>query len=135
MIVFSGSWRVRPLFVQALAIAHAAAQELRPFGNGDLRLDPASHRCFRGDVEVELSPRQFSMLEYLMRHTGDACSKAQIIEHVWDQSFDGDPNIVEVYVRHLRNKLDRPFGREAIETVDSSRWRAVASIVARNSKR
>ena len=90
---------------------------------GDLSLDPASHRCFRGDVEVELSPRQFSMLEYLMRHTGDACSKAQIIEHVWDQSFDGDPNIVEVYVRHLRRRIDLPFNRQSLQTVRGSGYR------------
>jgi DNA-binding response OmpR family regulator len=90
---------------------------------GDLRLDPAAHRCFRGDVEIELSPRQFSLLEYLMRHTGDACSKAEIIEHVWDQSFDGDPNIVEVYVRHLRRRIDLPFDRQSLQTVRGSGYR------------
>jgi DNA-binding response OmpR family regulator len=84
---------------------------------GDLRLDPAAHRCFRGDVEVELSPRQFSLLEYLMRHKGEVCPKSEIIEHVWDFAFEGDQNIVEVYVAHLRKKLDVPFGRRAIQTI------------------
>jgi two-component system, OmpR family, response regulator len=90
---------------------------------GDLRLDPASHRCFRADVEIELSPRQFSMLEYLMRHAGATCSKADIVEHVWDHTFDGDPNIVEVYVRHLRQRIDLPFGRQALQTVRGRGYR------------
>jgi DNA-binding response OmpR family regulator len=90
---------------------------------GDLRLDPATRRCFRGDVEIELSPRQFSLLEYLMRQSGDVCSKSDIIEHVWDQSFDGDPNIVEVYVGHLRRRIDVPFGRQSLQTVRGSGYR------------
>jgi len=90
---------------------------------GDLRLDPAAHRCLRGEVEIELTPRQFSLLEYLMRHAGDVCSKAEIIEHVWDQNFDGDPNIVEVYVGHLRRRIDVPFGRQALQTVRGSGYR------------
>jgi DNA-binding response OmpR family regulator len=84
---------------------------------GDLRLDPAARRCFRGDVDVELSPRQYSMLEYLMRRTGEACSRADIIAHVWDETFEGDPNIVEVYVWHLRRRIDLPFGRQSLQTV------------------
>jgi two-component system, OmpR family, response regulator len=90
---------------------------------GDLRLDPAAHRCFRDEVEIELTPRQFSLLEYLMRHTGYVCSKAEIIEHVWDQNFDGDPNIVEVYVGHLRRRIDVPFGRQSLRTVRGSGYR------------
>jgi len=84
---------------------------------GDLRLDPAQHRCWRGDVEVPLTPRQFSLLEFLMRRVGDVVSKTEILDHVWDFAFEGDPNIVEVYVGYLRKKLDTPFGRNAIETV------------------
>jgi two-component system, OmpR family, response regulator len=83
---------------------------------GDLRLDPATKQAWRGDVEVELTARELALLEYLMRRQGDVCSKREILAHVWDFDFDGDPNIVEVYVRHLRNKLDRPFARAAIET-------------------
>ena len=93
---------------------------------GDLRLDPAARRCFRGDVEIELSPRQFSLLEYLLRHSGDVRSKSEIIEHVWDQSFVGDPNIVEVYVGHLRRRIDEPFGRRSLQTVRGSGYRVDA---------
>ena len=78
---------------------------------GDLRLDPAAHRVTRGETEVELTPRQFSMLEFLMRRAGEVVSKATILDHVWDFAFEGDPNIVEVYVRQLRQRIDLPFGR------------------------
>lgn len=84
---------------------------------GDLRLDPATHRVWRGDATVELTPRQFSLLEFLMRRVGEVLSKATILDHVWDFSFDGDPNIVEVYVRQLRQRIDLPFDRASIETV------------------
>lgn len=84
---------------------------------GDLRLDPAAHRAWRGDTEVALSPRQFSLLEFLMRRAGEVLSKTEILDHVWDFAFEGDPNIVEVYIRHLRKKIDEPFGRNAIQTV------------------
>ena len=84
---------------------------------GDLRLDPARHQVWRGDVPVALSPRQFSLLEYLLRHAGEVLSKSRILEHVWDFTFDGDPNIVEVYVRQLRLRVDEPFGRSALQTV------------------
>jgi DNA-binding response OmpR family regulator len=84
---------------------------------GDLRLDPAGHQVWRGDTQIPLSARQFSLLEYLMRRAGEAVSKADILDHVWDFAFDGDPNIVEVYIRQLRRKIDEPFGRHAIETI------------------
>jgi DNA-binding response OmpR family regulator len=84
---------------------------------GDLYLDPATHRAGRGNTEIALSPRQFSLLEFLMRRAGDPVSKADILAHVWDFSFDGDPNIVEVYVLQLRRKVDSPFGRRSIETL------------------
>jgi two-component system, OmpR family, response regulator len=84
---------------------------------GDLRLDPAAHRVWRGGTEVTLTPRQFALLEFLMRRAGEALPKSTILEHVWDFAFDGDPNIVEVYVRHLRKKIDEPYGRNAIQTV------------------
>jgi DNA-binding response OmpR family regulator len=84
---------------------------------GDLTLDPAEHRCRRGDVEVALTPREFSLLEYLMRFAGEAVLKREIIDHVWGEDFEGDPNIVEVYVGYLRRKIDQPFGRQAVETV------------------
>jgi DNA-binding response OmpR family regulator len=84
---------------------------------GDLRLDPGSHRVWRGDTEVRLTPRQFSLLEFLMRRAGETLSKGEILGHVWDFAFEGDPNIVEVYIRHLRRRVDEPFGRNAVQTV------------------
>jgi DNA-binding response OmpR family regulator len=90
---------------------------------GDLRLDPASRRVWRGDVELALTAREFAMLAFLARHPGDVVSKTRILEAVWDDGFDGDPNIVEVYIRHLRNKIDRPFGRAAIQTLRGAGYR------------
>jgi len=84
---------------------------------GDLVLDPPRPRCARADEEIVLTGREFAILELLMRRAGDVISKLEVLEHVWDFAFDGDPNIVEVYVRRLREKIDRPFGRGAIETV------------------
>src|SRR6185503_6994384 len=75
---------------------------------GDLRLDPAGRRAWRGATEVELTTRELALLEFLLRRRGEVVSKREILDHVWDDEFEGDPNIVEVYVRHLRNKLDRP---------------------------
>lgn len=75
---------------------------------GDLRLDPAAHRLWRGDTPIALSPRQFSPLEFLLRPAGEALSKSAILDHVWDFALDGDPNIVEVYIRQLRRKIDEP---------------------------
>ena len=84
---------------------------------GDLRLDPAQHQVWRGDTAVDLTPRQFSLLEFLMRRPGEVLSKAAILEHVWDFAYDGDPNIVEVYVRQLRQRIDIPFDRASLQTV------------------
>ena len=90
---------------------------------GDLRFDPGARRAWRADVEVRLTAREASLLEFLLRRAGQVVSKTQILDHVWDDRFDGDLNIVEVYIRHLRNKLDRPFGRAAIETVRGAGYR------------
>ena len=92
---------------------------------GDLRLDPAAKRAWRGQVEVELAARELALLEFLLRRRGEAVATQEILQHVWDDEFEGDPNIVEVYVRHLRNKLDRPFGRAAIQTVRGTGYRLV----------
>ena len=112
------------LVARVRAIARRGARE-RPteLEVGDLRVDPAARRVWRGDVEIELTAREFSLLAFLARHAGDVVSKRQILEAVWDTDFEGDPNIVEVYVRHLRNKLDRPFGREAIGTLRGAGYR------------
>ncbi|MCA5924128.1 MULTISPECIES: response regulator transcription factor [Curtobacterium] len=93
---------------------------------GDLVVDPAARTVRRGDVAVELTSREFAVLEYLARHPGQVRSKRDVIENVWDVDFEGDPNIVEVYVGHLRRKLDRPFGRAAIETVRGAGYRLAA---------
>jgi two-component system OmpR family response regulator len=90
---------------------------------GDLVLDPARKRVERAGAEVVLTPREYGLLEFLMRHRGDVVSKTEILENVWDPAFDGDDNVVEVYVRYLRLKLDTPFGRQAIETVRGMGYR------------
>jgi two-component system OmpR family response regulator len=90
---------------------------------GDLRVDPASRRVTRGDVPVNLTSREFAVLDFLIRRKGEAVTKAEILANVWDFDFDGDPNIVEVYIRHLRNKIDRPFDRAAIETLRGAGYR------------
>ena len=93
---------------------------------GDLQLDPGARRAFRGSIEVDLTSREMALLEFLMRHRGEVVSKREILEHVWDQDFEGDPNIVEVYVRRLRNKLDRPFRRDGIQTLHGIGYRVAA---------
>ena len=93
---------------------------------GDLRFDPGARRTWREGVEVDLTAREMALLEFLLRRKGEVVSKTDIVEHVWDYDFEGDLNIVEVYVRHLRNKLDRPFGREALETVRGAGYRLAA---------
>ncbi|MFA0851079.1 MULTISPECIES: response regulator transcription factor [unclassified Curtobacterium] len=93
---------------------------------GDLVVDPAARTVARGETPVELTSREFAVLEYLARHPGQVRSKRDVIENVWDVDFEGDPNIVEVYVGHLRRKLDRPFGRAAIETVRGAGYRLAA---------
>ncbi len=90
---------------------------------GDLNLDPAAHICRRGDTEISLSPREFALLEFLMRRAGQLVSKSEILDHVWDFDFEGDDNIIEVYVRYLRRKIDLPFGRQAIETIRGAGYR------------
>ena len=90
---------------------------------GDLRLDPAEHQVWRGDRTIALTPRQFSLLEFLMRRAGEVLPKATILEHVWDFAFDGDPNIVEVYVRQLRKRIDEPFGRASLQTIRLAGYR------------
>lgn len=90
---------------------------------GDLRLDPAAHRTWRGDTPIELTPRQFALLEFFLRRPGEVLSKAEILGHVWDFAFDGAPNIVEVYVSQLRQRIDEPFARHALQTVRLAGYR------------
>ena len=118
-----------PVLVARLrAVARRGAKE-RPtvLEVGDLRLDPAARRVWRGEHELSLTAKEHSLLAFLMRHPGDVVSKTQILDAVWDVDFDGDPNIVEVYVRHLRNKIDRPFDRAAIETMRGAGYRLASN--------
>jgi DNA-binding response OmpR family regulator len=90
---------------------------------GDLTFDPGARRAFRGETEIGLTAREASILEYLMRHADEVVSKTEILTHVWDYDFDGDLNIVEVYAGHLRNKIDRPFGRCTLATIRGAGYR------------
>jgi DNA-binding response OmpR family regulator len=90
---------------------------------GDLALDPAGHTVRRGDEEITLTPREFALLELFMRHPDRVLSKTEILTHVWDVNYDGDPNVVEVYVGYLRRKIDAPFGRRALQTVRGAGYR------------
>jgi two-component system OmpR family response regulator len=90
---------------------------------GDLTLDPATRRVARGDAPVELTAKEFALLECFMRHPGEVLSRTRLIEHVWDFAYEGDSNVVDVYVRYLREKVDRPFGADSIETVRGAGYR------------
>jgi DNA-binding response OmpR family regulator len=93
---------------------------------GSLRLDPGARTVARGDVDVDVTSREFAVLEYLIRHRDLVVSKRDILAGVWDEDFDGDPNIVEVYIGHLRQKIDRPFGQASIQTVRGAGYRLVS---------
>lgn len=90
---------------------------------GDLTVDPASRTVRRGGDTIDLTSREFSVLDFLLRRKGEVVSKSEVLANVWDDDFEGDPNIVEVYIRHLRNKIDRPFQRDSIETVRGAGYR------------
>ena len=90
---------------------------------GDLRLDPAARRAWRGDVEVRLSAKEFALLETFMRRPGEVLSRLQLLEHAWDFAYENRSNVVDVYVRYLREKVDRPFGVSSLETVRGAGYR------------
>jgi len=90
---------------------------------GDLRMDPATHQVWRGDEEVALSAKEFALLEAFMRRPGEVLSRLQLLEHAWDYSYENRSNVIDVYVRYLRQKVDRPFGRDSIETVRGAGYR------------
>jgi two-component system OmpR family response regulator len=94
-----------------------------PVSVDDLRIDPARRRAWRGDVEIELTAREFAVLEFLVRRAGQVLSKDDILAGVWSMEFEGDPNIVEVYIRRLRRKIDEPFGKASIDTVRGAGYR------------
>ena len=104
-------------------LRRAALGEPPPLTVGDLRMDLRGRRVDRGGTEVSLTAREFDLLVHLVRRTGSVVSKQQILAGVWDDEFEGDPNVVEVYVARLRRKLDEPFGTSTIETVRGAGYR------------
>ncbi len=112
------------LLARLRALARRGAGE-RPVALevGSLRLDPASHRVWRGDAEIELSTKEFALLETFMRRPGQVLSRNQLLEHAWDIAYENRSNVVDVYVRYLREKVDRPFGCDSLETVRGAGYR------------
>lgn len=94
---------------------------------GDLELDPATHVVRRGEADISLTPREFSLLDYLLRRRGEVVSKRALLEHVWNSLDEIDPNVVEVYIGYLRRKIDTPFGRQAVQTVRGAGYRLAAN--------
>ncbi|MGH2994617.1 MAG: response regulator transcription factor [Solirubrobacterales bacterium] len=90
---------------------------------GELRLDPATRQVWRGDEEISLSAKEFSLLEVFMRRPGEVLSRLQLLEHAWDYGYENRSNVVDVYIRYLREKVDRPFGADSIETVRGAGYR------------
>ena len=123
---------VKPFALEELVARHARLRSLARRGAGerpvvidvgDLRLDPARRRVYRGDVEIELSSKEFALLETFMRRPGDVLSRFDLLERAWDIGYDARSNVIDVYVRRLRDKIDRPFGRDSIETVRRAGYR------------
>jgi two-component system OmpR family response regulator len=112
--------------LRALARRRSDAN-LQPLELGDLVLEPVSRTVRRGDTDIPLSPREFALLEALMRHTGEVVAKTDLLERVWGEDFEGDPNVVEVYIGYLRRKIDRPFGHADLETVRGEGYRMGAA--------
>ena len=106
------------LLARLRALTRRAPQERPPVLEvDDLRLDPAAHRAWRGDEELDLSAKEFALLELFMRRPGLTLSRTQLLDGAWDMAFESRSNVVDVYVRYLREKIDRPFGRDSIETI------------------
>ena len=120
---------VKPFaFAELLARLRAVARRREPerpsvLEVDDLRLDPASRRVWRGSVEVVLSAKEFAILETFMRRPDEALTRRHLVAHAWDSSYSEGSNIIDVYVRRLRRKIDEPFGRQTIETVRGSGYR------------
>jgi two-component system OmpR family response regulator len=90
---------------------------------GDLQVDPGARRARRGSVELDLSPKEFAVLELFARHPGELLTRTRILEHAWDFAYDGVSNVVDQYVGYLRRKVDKPFGRHDLETVRGAGYR------------
>jgi DNA-binding response OmpR family regulator len=107
-------------------VRRGAARHPSPAAVGDLRIDPALHRVWRGDAEITLTAREFDVVEFMVRRAGQILSKSDILGRVWEHDFDGDPNIVEVYIGRLRRKIDEPYGRHSLETIRGAGYRLAA---------
>jgi two-component system OmpR family response regulator len=118
------SYQVLVARLRALA-RRTSTRSVAPVEVGDLRLDGATRRAWRGTAELALTAREFDVLERLVRTAGAVQSKQDLLATVWDDDFEGDPNIVEVYIARLRRKVDEPFGRRSIETLRGSGYRLV----------
>jgi two-component system OmpR family response regulator len=106
------------LLARLRALARRGAGERPPVVEvDDLRLDPATRQVWRGDVEIRLSSKEFALLETFMRRPGQVLSRLQLLEHAWDYAYENRSNVIDVYLRYLREKIDRPFGRNSLETV------------------
>jgi len=106
-------------------LRRAAGKDPVPETVGEVRLDAGTRQVWRGGVEVALTAKEFAVLEFLLRRSPQVLSKDEILAGVWDYDFAGDPNIVEVYLRRLRRKLDEPFGRRSLQTVRGAGYRLV----------
>jgi two-component system OmpR family response regulator len=106
-------------------LRRGAAERPAKLSVGDLVLDPAARSCVRGDVVIDLTAKEFSVLEFLMRSRGDVVTKSRIVDHVWDAAYDGDLNVVEVHVSALRRKIDAPFGTDTIRTIRGAGYQLV----------
>jgi two-component system OmpR family response regulator len=104
-------------------VRRGAAERPAVIEVGDLRLDPATRQVWRADAEVRLSAKEYALLELFMRRPGEVVSRLDLLEHAWDIGYDNRSNVITVYVRYLREKIDRPFGRHAIETVQGAGYR------------
>ena len=112
------------LLARLRALARRGAVQRAPvLAVGELRLDPASHQVWREDTEIFLSSKEFAILETFMRRPGEVLSRYQLLEHAWDYEYENRSNVVDVYVRYLREKVDRPFGKQSIETVRGAGYR------------
>ncbi len=112
------------LLARLRALTRRGAIERQPVLEvGPLRLDPRSRRVWRGEAEVELSPKEFALLETFMRRPGEVLSRYDLLEHAWDFAYENRSNVVDVYVRYLREKIDRQFGTSSIETVRGAGYR------------
>jgi two-component system OmpR family response regulator len=112
------------LLARLRALVRRGAGERAPVLRvGSLRLDPATRQVWRGDVEVSLSTKEFALLETFMRRPGHVLSRLDLLEHAWDYGYENRSNVIDVYVRYLREKVDRPFGVRSIETVRGAGYR------------